>query len=390
MASQVGLIRENERELVFAYRYHVVAWLGVIIGGGTVYLCWNNTLGSAPSFLRWGVEVWGLLMALCGIAGSLDSDRLTLDLLARTYTRRKGYWPRLTTQDGSFDNIQGIALQVEYQNSSHNQPIAYWVLRLVLHNPPDSISIASFGNEQAAYARLNSLAKALRVAAIDRTGDQETSTPPESLDQPLLTKLRPASNRPGQSANAVPPLPSASRILLAGPAPQRTIILPPLGFNLGAALVFGFFAMISLGMGFSALRDKLDGRHPLTPWGLIAITFLMGAFFLSLIPLISFSRRVVRETAANLSFGHQFFGWPFRFKPIAKTAIEEILVKPAPTLGTYQQQRPDLSKGFPQPLPSKHEVCIRSGADVIRIGGNLSREEQDWLRQTLLAMVCDA
>jgi hypothetical protein len=93
------------------------------------------------------------------------------------------------------------------------------------------------------------------------------------------------------------------------------------------------------------------------------------------------------ETTANLSFGQQLFGWRFGLKPIAKTTIEEILVKPVLNPGTYQQTLPDLSKGIPQLIPIKHEVCIRSGEKVVRIGRNLSREEQDWLRQTLLSMI---
>jgi hypothetical protein len=159
---------------------------------------------------------------------------------------------------------------------------------------------------------------------------------------------------------------------------------------MGIALVFGWFAIICFGMGFSGLHDKLDGRHPLTPWGLIALTFLLGLFFLSLIPAVSFTRAVVLDTETNLVFGQQLFGCRFGLRPLAKSAIEEILVKPAPNLGTYQQRRPDLSKGFPQPLPARHEVCIRSGAKVVRIGGTLSREEQDWLKEALLSMIAGA
>jgi hypothetical protein len=388
MASQVRLIRENERELVFAYPYHVASWVGVLIGGGLFYLFCHSTMVGGPSILRWLVAAFGLLVALAGIAGSLYTDRLTLDLMARTYTRRKGYLRKIATR-GSFDDIEGVALQIEYQTSSHGQPIASWVLRLVFRHA-DSISIASFGNEQAAYTRLSSITKTLRVPAIDRTGDQETTTQPENLDRPLVTKLQDRNSAPQLSAKGIPPLPSGSRIQLAGAVPQRSIVLPPWGFNVGLALVFGFFAILLFGMGFSGLRDKLYGRHPLTPWGLIAFILLLGVFFLSLIPVASFTRAVVVETAANLSFGQQLFGGRFGLKPIAKTDIEEILVKPAPNLGTYQPMRPDLSKGFPQPLPGKHEVCIRSGARVVRIGGNLSREEQDWLRQTLLSMTAGA
>ena len=156
---------------------------------------------------------------------------------------------------------------------------------------------------------------------------------------------------------------------------------------MGLALVFGWFAIIPFFMGYSGLRDKLDGRHPLTPWGLIAITLLLGLFFLLLIPAASCIRAVVRETATNLSFGQQLLGGPFGLRPIAKTAIEEILVKPVLNPGTYQQTLPNLSRGVPHFVPIKHEVCIRSGEKVVRIGRNLSREEQDWLRQALLSMI---
>jgi hypothetical protein len=388
MPSQVRLIRENERELVFAYPYHVASWIGVAVGGGMFSMVCRSMVGG-PIFLRWWMAIFGLVIAMAGIAGGMYTDRLTMDLMTRTYTRRKGYLRKTTVQSGSFDDIEGVALQVEYQTSSHGQPIPYWALRLVLRGA-DSISIASFGGEQAAYARLSSLAKTLHVPAIDRTGDQETSTPPENLDQPLIARSPHRDGAPQRSAKEIPPLPSGSHIQRAGAAPRRSIVLPPWGFKVGIALVFGWFALILFGMSFSGWHDKMDGRHPLTPWGLIAITFLLGLFFLSLIPAISFTRAVVMETEASLLFGQQLFGCRFGMKPIAKSGVEEILVKPAPNLGTFQQRRPDLSKGFPQPLPAKHEVCIRSGAKVIRIGGNLSREEQDWLQQALDSMIADA
>ena len=158
-------------------------------------------------------------------------------------------------------------------------------------------------------------------------GDQETTTQPENLDQPLV-RMQHRTNAPELTAKGIPPLPAGSRIRLAGAAPQRSIVLPPLGFNVGIALVFGWFAIILFFMGFSGLRDKLDGRHPLTPWGLIAMILLLGLFFLLLIPAASCIRAVVRETATNLSFGQQLLGGPFGLRPIAKTAIEEVLVKP--------------------------------------------------------------
>ncbi len=259
MPSQVKLIRENERELVFAYPYHVASWFAAFIGGGVLYLSWRSMIGG-PVFLRWVVVAWGLVIAMAGIAGSLYTDRLTLDRMTRTYARRKGYLRKTTAQSGSFDDIQGVALQVEYQTSSHGQPIPYWALRLLLRNA-DSISLASFGNEQAAYARLDSLAKTLHVAAIDRSGDQETITQPDNLDQPLVAKRQHRRAGPEPSGKGIPPLPSGSRIDLTGAAPQRSIVLPPLGFNVGIALVFGFFALILFFMGLSGLQRQ-TGRTP--------------------------------------------------------------------------------------------------------------------------------
>ena len=115
MPSQVKLIRENERKLVFAYPYHVASWIGILIGGGMFYMVCRSMVGG-PIFLRWWMAIFGLVIALAGIAGSLYTDRLTLDLMTRTYTRRKGYLRKITTQSGSFDDIEGVALQVEYRD----------------------------------------------------------------------------------------------------------------------------------------------------------------------------------------------------------------------------------------------------------------------------------
>jgi hypothetical protein len=324
----------------------------------------------------------GLAFALAGIAACLYSDRITLDLMARTFTRRSGYWPKLTTQRGSFDELQGVALQIDYQNSSNQQPIPCWALYLVLRAPAASISLASFGNEQAAYTRLASLAKKLGVAAIDRTGDQEKTTLPDRLDQPIAMQ-----RRTEVSASAIPPLPTVSRIHLTGLAPARKIVLPPYGFSLGITLIFGWFAMIPFWMSYMGWHDKVTGRHPNTSLGLIAITAFLGCFFLLLIPAISTNRILIVESATTLSIGLQLFGLPVNLRPIDKSAIDEIAVKPAPYMGTSYPKRPDLSRGFPQPIPSRHEVCVRSPARLIRIGSNLSPAEQEWLKQALLAMV---
>ena len=89
MASQVKLIRQNQRELVFAYPYHVASWFAALIGGGMFYMVCRSMVGG-PIILRWMLAAFGFLIALAGIAGSIYTDRLTLDLTTRNYTRRKG------------------------------------------------------------------------------------------------------------------------------------------------------------------------------------------------------------------------------------------------------------------------------------------------------------
>ena len=217
-----------------------------------------RSMVGGPIFLRLWMAIFGLVFALAGIAGSLYTDRLTLDLMTRTYTRRKGYLRKIQRRAAPSMTSRASHCRSSIDTSSHGQPIPYWALRLVLRNA-DSISIASFGSEQAAYARLDSIAKALHVPAIDRTGDQETTTQPDNLDQPLVMKS--PHRVPQLTGTDFPPLPAGSRIRLTGAEPQRNIVLPPWGFSVGIALIFGWFALILFFMGFSGLHDK-TGRTP--------------------------------------------------------------------------------------------------------------------------------
>ena len=96
------------------------------------------------------------------------------------------------------------------------------------------------------------------------------STAPEirKPSRSRITSISPSSRSgstagPGRSLQAREFLrsPPEAGFDLTGAAPQRSIVLPPLGFNVGIALVFGFFALILFFMGLSGLQRQ-TGRTP--------------------------------------------------------------------------------------------------------------------------------
>lgn len=416
MASQIELIRENDREIVFGYRHQPLGLLVFALGQGLIFLCWKTDLITSWVPGRWWIGSSGLLLALFGIAAAFYRDDLRLDLLARAYTRRSGFAWKQAAQSGSLDDLQDLALQLDYQGRPGRPRLLYWVLYLEFKGPIGSISVASFRNEREAYARIDSLAGILRVPIVDRTGEQEKKLSLEEIRRPLAAQARPDSREGGPPADDIPPLPRESRIALQGQPPSRKILFPAMGFS-PAIFVFLFFAAVPLWMGLAGARDLLV--RPVVPWSAwimpVIVTFI--GLLLMLVALLGpFIRKAILETPAGISYGPVFLGRQYNKKAVVKSAVEEISVKPAARLNSpasitgvrpmINPPQPDAPKAKfffrtdPRMISAgassanssagsrpKQEVVIRSAQQIVRLGSELRPEEQEWLRQALSCMV---
>jgi hypothetical protein len=91
VAPEVYLIKENDREMFFAHR-PLTGLVFMLIGMGFVYFFSFSTLVKEP-VARWVFSAGGALFALVGFGAVLWRYELRLDLLGRTYSGRKGFWP---------------------------------------------------------------------------------------------------------------------------------------------------------------------------------------------------------------------------------------------------------------------------------------------------------
>jgi hypothetical protein len=101
-----------------------------------------------------------------------------------------------------------------------------------------------------------------------------------------------------------------------------------------------------------------------------------------------FGRTTVREQDDMILIGTRAFGWNYNVKSPAKRDIESVEIKPTPLssgapvfmLSGMRVLRP----GRPGP---RAELFVHSRDQVVRIGQELSPQDLQWLRQTLLSLV---
>jgi hypothetical protein len=395
MPVELPLLSEGDREMVFAHR-PLGGWVFCGIGASVFYAAFSGLISDATA--RWWFGGAGAFFAVIGLLGAFWRHELSLDLVTRTYRRRKGFWPHAAIRRGSLDDLDGVVLKTEIRRSSsakggsHHFPV--WVLGLAFSGERKPVSIMEFRQETKAYQGLESLAKKLRITAIDRTEEQEKRTPWDALDRPLLDEIRKDSSRwKGAAGRVVPPMPYGSTIQLLGEPGRRTILLPRPGFSVGIPflILFGFACVAIASFVFWA---KTAGRpfresHPGIASVLGLVYLVLGLLVLLAAIAAVQARMVIQEGPTSLAFGYRAFGRSFRLRRLPKGEIEEIRIKPVPTPASeYSIRLGPLSLRGPTRKPqAKPEVFVRSDREVVRLGQDLKPEEQEWLRDVLLCLL---
>ena len=277
-------------------------------------------------------------------------EALTLDLVARTYAYRRGYWPNLKSDEGALADIKSVALDVQVRTGSKGGDIITWIVSLLFADPAKSIAVASFSVERLAYERWTDLARRLGLPALDRTTSKEHQVAAAEIDKPLAarTDLR----------QVMPLQPDGSRITLSGDQPTRRIVLPRSGFGLN---LVGGVVMPLVGLWWiGALRNA---KVALPFYG-VSVLFALGGVMAALI------EREIEETSDCLIVGTRLFGLRVSKQQCDKSAIVDVEVKPVP------------GRRFAR------EVQLRTATDVINLRATrLSESDLDWLAQAILAMV---
>jgi hypothetical protein len=336
----------SEQQIEFASSVGDALWLAF----GAAVFSPGLILAPTPTW-RWVVGGIVVLLATSALRRAFWRERLSLDLMQRRYRYSRGYWPNLATDEGGLDALKGVALDVVTQSGSHGGEVTTWVVSLAFNDR--TLAVASFGSELAGYEYMGTLAKRLRIPALDHTGRGEAQTAWTEIDKPLAAQAgRPAARR------QLPSLPDGSRIALVGDAPERRIVLPRAGFRPGYFIpaLFPLFPPWFTGI--------LHDLHRSGPFVAIAGLFaLAGA-------IACVTQKEVTETGDGITIATRLLGTRWAARSIAKRDIVEVRLKPVPSQ-TWKRE----------------EVQLRASGALVNLRvARLSHDEVAWLAQALQAM----
>jgi hypothetical protein len=298
------------------------------------------------------VGVFGVVSGLLMIAGFLWwQEALTLDLVSRTYGYRRGYWPKLTSDEGKLSDVKSVGLGVLVRSGSEGRDVITWVVSLVFADPAKSIAVANFVVEGLAYQRFADLAKRLGLPAVDRTGARERTIAPAEIDKPLAERA--------EIRHFMPSLPEGGRIAVIGDAPDRRIVLPRAGFGLNHIVLPIMPLFVPWWTG------TLGHWQASAPFVGASVLFALCSI------LASLSHREIAETPESLVISTRVFAIPLAKRRYQKRDIVDIELKPVPGRMRFAQV-----------------LQIRTSGAVTNLSaGRLSAPELAWLGQAMLALV---
>lgn len=372
----VLLKQESDTELHFEHSI-LSGWLFAGIGCAVAYLGWHYV--DSP-FARWMTIGMGVVFAALGVGGALWRYELALDLLARTYRRRRGFWPSPRTQQGPLSELDGVLLTRTWRRNEDSES-AVWVVSLDFRGWEKPVRVFETTSERKGYRRLEDLARRLQTFAIDRTGDREISRSPDELDRPVAERER---DDGVDSIREIEDPPSGSgidwtRTEIGAPM----IVLPALGFNVGAVFL-SLFGLPFLAFGAVALASAI-GWAGVEVQGTLAAKWIVGGVFVVIGILCQavavfgpVAREVIRQEDDALVITLLAFGHHYRRRRLPLRAIEDVSIRPSKASRSRRSRRGSGSE--------KTEVVLRTDDIVARVAGDLSPDSQQWLCGTLLTL----
>jgi hypothetical protein len=408
-ASEVRVKRESHSELYFAHTPlsgAVFAGLGMVFG----YIPFHV---DADIFAKGVVGGLGALFVLFGTLGAFWRCQLHLDLVSRSYTRTRGFWPSPKTIRGSLDELNGVIMTLEWHRTKSSRggrtERPCWKISLDFQGWDRPISVEALGDERKAYERFEHYAKTLRTWAVDRTGEQEKKRTWDTLDVSVTEAARHAQLRTLQQAvptdASVPPPGSAIRV--SGYEGSRTVLLPPLGFS-GGLIVLVLFGGVFAGVGGLFMLAKVGLYTELTGhtvtvkessaaagWVISSLFMVVGLGIATLSIVGSYGREQIQETGGALVTSFLVFGHPLRVRRIQKTDVEEVDLRADITARRRRTRGVRIGNvrvgtAAPDRRPRQSEVFFRSDKTIVRVGRHLSDADKRWLLGAVAQMVGSA
>jgi len=170
-------VRETEQELQFAES----GWSFILVGAVLIvvlnYANRHDPSGPGSWIEAFVAYSFGMIFML----GGWWYEDLTLDLLRRTFSRRRGLWPFLRTTQGTFQDFLGLEVTSGWSEASRGDRWK-WDLSLLTRNQKKTI-LARYYKAITAHTELERYARLLKLPAIDRTGVAKVITQPDELER---------------------------------------------------------------------------------------------------------------------------------------------------------------------------------------------------------------
>jgi len=386
----VRLVSDTANELRFSHS-HMGGWVFLAIGAG---IAWFGIQRLEETFGSWLMGGMGILFALIGLGAAFWRNDLRLDLLARHYSGRRGFWPSPKPVSGSLDELEGVILSRSWRRSSSSNggssEHVVWQLGLDFRGWESPLTFYETHNERQAHEKLEHFCRRLSVSAIDRTGDREIRRSWQELDRSIAEKARQSGGTPGQLTDP----PTGSSVLFDRQTGPATIVLPPVGFNVGTVFLLLFGLAWSAFSGFALLAAA--GLIDVKVTGSVAAIWIVGSVFLLIglgicaIGIVgSYAREVIHDNGDGITFSVRFLGWEMRRRTLPKSEVEEIDLQASTTSrrrgrGRLRINGVDIGRlGSSKKGSTPRQIVVRTDRRIVRLANNLDPEDQAWLHQTL-------
>jgi hypothetical protein len=383
------LIRADDGEIVFKSRANR-NWIFVGLGGLMVAVALAGH-GSGRLGARLAVFAVGAVLTLAGVCAALWRERLVLNLPNRQWRRARGYVWHISTQTGSFDEIEAVTLSTEIRGGGRGGTYTVLVVGLRFREPLAAVTIEGFGTEGDARELIALLTRALHVPFIDRTIEPTRQVDWNDVGRPLVDRTSKDHRGYISSPGAIPTPPPMSGIELADAGDHPMITLPRAGLRAGALLLIAL-ASIFVWLGFRTLLGmvlaiRAGTEHYWLGWIIGSLLLLTGMSGVTHGITLMIAKEYVRDEGDTLVLGKRILGVAFGKAAVAKYAVIDIAMSHAQSA---EGDSARVQRAMREIVPSignwQVSVAILQKEGRRNLGVTLRSSEQQWLVDALRTM----
>ncbi|MEN8376329.1 MAG: hypothetical protein ABFS34_12850 [Gemmatimonadota bacterium] len=392
--TQAQVVRETDRAIRLAYSHRtgaVLIAIGIAIAIGAAVF---GNGGRIP-----GVVV-GLLFAGAGALAFTYRLQFDMDLELRRWRMIRGFLWRLRERQGTFDDLAGVVIELHWVTTGgkHNRrKVPSWRVGLGLGDGKVAANFYGSRVEVDAFRKWEAWAKKLRVPAVDRTGGGERVLDWRDLDRSLEdSSLTADPGREGEAAvdGLLADPPEGSLIGVTTVAGGAVELWIPSAASRGRRVGALLLALPLLGFGGAALWAAAGGPGAVESNATAAwIAGLVFAFAGMGVAAAGFGRTgtVIREEGDTIVFGTRALGRVWGEKHVAKRAVEALDLATSSAARRGRGGTGLLGRTWAAGRSGAgRELRVRSDDAIVRVGRGLNRDELEWLRGLLRALISES